>query len=259
MDEIGQIEIRVSGQQGKNPLSPDNFDIREIQDLFGIVENLLYPQKKANRAPITYTIQTGSVRNIFKTTLQSATMFFAVMSLVESQKSLDGLDIPVARALQEIQKSAVRNNYTYEFGNPDEDTPKLTISSSTNYRVKEELWTDAEFYFYGTLINAGGKEHANIHLDTKDNSVLTIATDRDFLEYKEDNVLYKFFAVRAIGKQNVNTGEIDQSSLKLLEMGRFEPKFDEVYLNRLIGQASKHWTEIDDVDGWVAKIRGIDG
>ena len=245
MEESDKIEIRVIGRMGNDPLSPENFDIREIKSLFDVVEILLYPNQKNSRAPITYSLESGSVRNIFRTTQQSG--------------SLEGLELPTARAFQEIQKSAIRNNFTYEFGTPYNDVPSLTISKETTYHINENLWADAEFYFYGVLVNAGGKDKTNIHLQTKDNGLLTIATEKEFLQGLEENVLYKHSMVRAVGRQNILSGELDTSSLQLLELSTYDPTYNEKYLDNLIKKASPKWADIVDADKWVSEIRGING
>ncbi|MDE5806290.1 MAG: hypothetical protein K2H58_08570 [Paramuribaculum sp.] len=259
MDELGKIEIRVIGRMGNAPLSPENFDIREIKSLFDVVETLLYPNQKNGRAPITYSLESGSVRNIFRTTCQSAAAFIAVVSLVQKSGSLEGLEIPTARALQEVQRSAIKNNFIYEFGTPDDEVPALTISKDTSYHINENLWADAEFYFYGVLISAGGKDKTNIHLHTKDNGILTIATEKEFLQGLEKNVLYKHFMVRAVGRQNLLSGELDTSSLQLLELSAYDPTYNDQYLGNLIKKASPKWANIGDPDKWVSEIRGING
>lgn len=259
MEDSGKIEIRVIGRVGNEPLSPDNFDIREIKSLFDVVETLLYPNQKIGRAPISYSLEPGSVRNVFKTTLQSAATFIAIVSLVHQTGSLDGLEINTARAFQEVQKSAIRNGFSYEFGTPGNSMPSLVISNRTSYYINENLWADAEFYFYGVLVNAGGKDKTNIHLSTKDNGLITIATEKEFLEEREDNVLYKHFMVRAAGKQNITSGAIDMSSLRLLELSPYNPVYNEQYLSGLIKRASAKWADIGDADQWLSAIRGING
>jgi hypothetical protein len=259
MDDSGRIEIRVVGRLGNEPLSPDNFDIREIRGLFDVVETMLYPNQKISREPISYALEPGSVRNIFKTTPQRAAMFLSVLSLVARAESLDVLEITTARALQEVQKSALRNGFTYEFGTPGNETPSLVISNQTSYHINENLWADAEFYFYGMLVNAGGKDKTNIHIQTKDQGLITIATEKEFLQDREDNVLYKHFMVRAIGRQNITTGAIDMSSLHLSELTPYDPTYNEQYLARLIKRASPKWAGIGDADQWLSEIRGING
>ncbi len=258
MEELGKIEIRVVGRIGNEPLSPENFDIREIRGLFDVVEALLYPNQKYSRAPITYSMETGSVRNIFRTSLQKATAFLAVVSLVQQTGSLMGLELQTARALQEVQKSATRNNFTYEFGDSN-NAPSLIISKDTYFHIDEDSWAEAEFYFYGMLINAGGKGKTNIHLQTKDNGVITIATHKEFLQEREENILYKYFAVRARGRQNIVTGEIDTSSLELLELTPYDSRYNERYLADLIKKASPRWENVKDIDKWLSEIRGTNG
>ena len=41
----------------------------------------------------------------------------------------------------------------------------LYIHPGSKFLGTENIWVQAELYFYGTLINAGGKSSINIHLD----------------------------------------------------------------------------------------------
>ena len=259
MADNGVIEITVKGKNGNEPLTPDNFDIKEIKSLFDIVEALLYPNQKIKRAPITYSIEKGSVRNIFKTTPQSAAVFIAIISMVKDNGNLDGLEIETARALSEVQKSAHRTGYTYEFGEYKASEPKLVISHDTSYHVNENLWADAEFYFYGVLVNAGGKDKPNIHIQTKDKGLLIIKTEKEYLEELTENVLYKHFSVRALGRQNIETGELDPTSLVLMELNLHDPSYNAQYLERLIKRATPHWEDVKDVDTWIYNLRGGNG
>lgn len=259
MDNSGRVEIRVTGKVGNAPLSPENFDIREIRGLFDVVESLLYPNQKTPRAPISFSMEEGSVRNIFKTTIQSAATFLAIISLAQEKNTLDVLELNTARALQEVQKSAVRTGFTYEFGKPDTEIPVLTITNKTSFYINENLWADAEFYFYGMLINAGGKDKTNVHLLTKDNGVIIFSTEREFLQAQKENLLYKRFMVRAKGKQNISSGTIDMSSLHLLDLTPYDPSYNEQYLANLIKRASSKWYDIEDADQWISKIRGTNG
>ncbi len=50
------------------------------------------------------------------------------------------------------------------------------------------------------------------------------------------------------------TGDIDRSSLKLIEMMEFEPKFDMAYLERKIEASTPVWSGID-ADEFLHEIR----
>lgn len=255
MDKKGYIEIRVVGNEGNNPLTPDNYDIREIKLMLENIEDILYPGNKKMRPDITYQIEEGSVRNIFKTSLQAVVTFTAIARMIIDAGSIDGLELPTAKAIENIQEIARKRNYSFEFTTSESENVVLEVTPTTNYERSANLWVDAEFYFYGVLTNAGGKGKANIHLDTKEVGTIIIETDKTFLKDEPDNLLYKEYGVRVIGKQNLETGERDRSDLKLIQLIDYNPKYDEAYLNNLIAKASPKFQGLD-ADQWLREIRG---
>lgn len=255
MEKIGDIEIRVVGKSGNQSLSPDNYDIKHIATILQNVEDLLYPNNKKDRPIITYDIQEGSVRHLFKTTIQTVIGFSAVLGQVQANESIDFLELKTARAIENIQNLSRQKNYEFQIKTSLKDDYELTINPSTKYFRTENIWVEAEFYFYGVLKDAGGKSKANIHLDTQDYGYLSIETGEEFLREREENLLYKKFGVRASGKQNIETGEIDTKSLSLLELIDYQPKFDSDYLNSLIKKAKKSWENINP-DEWLLNLRG---
>ena len=83
---------------------------------------------------------------------------------------------------------------------------------------------------------------------------MKIDTDKVYLKEQKENLLYKEFGVRAIGRQSVLTGEIDFSSLRLVDIHGYKPVFDEQYLGGLIAEASKSWKDVD-VDEFMSELR----
>jgi len=75
------------------------------------------------------------------------------------------------------------------------------------------------------------------------------------LEKAEENILYKTFGIRATGKQNSETGELDKSSLTFLELLDYNTKYDEKYLKDLRDKA-RSWLINIDPDEWLKDIRG---
>ena len=69
------------------------------------------------------------------------------------------------------------------------------------------------------------------------------------------NPLYRKFGVIATAKQNIMTGVIDNSTLKLKELFEFEPKFDLDYLKEKIAASTPIWSGVD-VDEYLHYIRG---
>lgn len=255
MDRIGDIEIRVFGKSGNLDLKPENFDIKHIASILQNIEDLLYPNNKRDRPLITYDIKEGSVRHIFKTPIQYIIGFSAVLAQIQESNSIDFLDLKTARAFENIQLVAQQKNYEFEFSTSVKNDVELIINPNTRFFKTEEIWVEAEFYFYGILKDAGGKSKANIHLDTYDYGYLAIETGQDFLMEQEANLLYKEFGVRATGKQNLETGEIDTKSLRLIELINYNPKFDLDYLTSLIDKAKNSWKGIN-TDEWLSNLSG---
>ncbi|MGB3343137.1 MAG: hypothetical protein WBA61_04435 [Aequorivita sp.] len=255
VEKIGEIEIRVVGKSGNHDLSPDNYDIKHIAAILQNVEDLLYPNNKKDRPIITYNIQEGSVRHIFKTTIQAVIGFSAVLTQVQANESIDFLELKTARAIENIQNLSRQKNYEFQIKTSLNDYSELTINPFSQFFMTENTWVDAEFYFYGVLKDAGGKTKANIHLDTQDYGYLSIETGEEFLKEREENLLYRQFGVRVSGKQNIETGEIDTRSLSLIELIDYNPKYDKAYLNSLIKKAKKGWKDIDP-DEWLLGLRG---
>ncbi|RED95289.1 hypothetical protein [Marinoscillum furvescens] len=256
MENLGHIEISITGSRGSIELTPDNYDIREIITILQTAESLLFPTGRKDRPTISYSIEPGSVKHIIKTSLQAVIGFNAVIGQMRSSESVDFLEAQSAQAIENLQENALKNNYELSIKTSVDQSNELKINSKTRYIRTQNIWVDAEFYFYGILTSAGGKNKANVHLDTEDLGSLTIQTDRAFLGEKEENLLYREFGVRAIGKQNVQTTEMDKSSLKLIELIDYSPKYDQNYLSSLMKKASAKWSDVNDADDWLNTIRG---
>jgi hypothetical protein len=256
VDKIGYIEIRIIGTKGSLELGPDNYDIREIKEVLEQAENLLVPGDKKDRPPISYQLEKGSVRHIFKTSIQYIIGFNAIIGQINKDQSVDFLDLPTARAIESFQDIALKKNYIFEINTSVADTNKIRIDKTTHFWRAVTIWADAEFYFYGKVTSLGGKERSNIHIATDDLGIVIIQTDKEYLERLENNLLYKTYGIRAIGKQHSETGEVDKTSLKFLELIDYQPKYDENYLQKLRKKAQKSWLRGINADKWLKDIRG---
>ena len=237
-------------------LTPENYDIREVISLLENAENLLYPVDKKDRPTISHKIEEGSVRHIFKTSIQSIIGFNALIGQISLSQNIDFLELGTAKAFENIQEIASKRNYTFSIKTSIEKSNELRIDKTTRYYRTEAIWADAEFYFYGKVTNAGGKDKANIHLSTEELGTIRIQTPRSFLEKYDDNLLYRTFGIRAIGKQHSETGEIDTNSIKFIELVDYQPKYDEEYLKTLREKAKKSWLGSINPDAWLKEIRG---
>lgn len=251
----GELNLRIVGKKGNLKLGPETYDITELRQVLAAVEDLLYPLHKKERPIISYNIKEGSVRHIFTTGVQALISFTAVLAEIETAKSIDFLELRSALAIEQIQKTAYEKNYDFEIYTSQKGSPRLKITPATSFIRSENIWVESELYFYGELTNAGGKKRANMHLNVPGVGVVIIDTPKDILEKLEQNPLYKHLGIRAMGRQNIATGEIDRHKLKYVEFVDYSAKFDESYLDGLISKAEKHWQGMD-ADKWLRDLRG---
>jgi hypothetical protein len=256
VDKIGYIEIRITGSKGNLELSPENYDIREIISILENAENLLFPGDKRDRPIISYKIEEGSVKHILKTSIQFIIGFNAIIGQVSQVQNIDFLDLNTARAFENIQDIAAKKDYVFSIKTSLDNTNEVKLDKTTRYHRTEAIWADAEFYFYGKVTNAGGKDKANIHVFTEELGTVRIQTPISFLEQYDENLLYKTFGIRATGKQHSETGEIDTSTLKFIDLIDYQPKYDEVYLRQLRDKAKTSWLGNINSENWLREIRG---
>jgi hypothetical protein len=256
MENKGVIEIRIQGKKGNIELSPKSFDISEIRDLLENAEKLLFPTERKGRPLIAYEIAEGSVRHLLKTSLQAVIGFNALLWQVSEKGTIDFLENQTAGAFEIFQEIAQKQNYSFDISTSIENSVHLKIDSSTHFIRTETEWVDAEFYFYGDVVDMGGKNRANIHISAPGLGTYVIEAPKEFLKEYEKNPLYKPIGIRATGKQKTTTGEINKSSLRFAGFVEYEPKNDDAYLATLIKKAKSSWSDVADVGAWLRNLRG---
>ncbi|MBL9192559.1 MAG: hypothetical protein JNJ82_09380 [Opitutaceae bacterium] len=254
MNVLGEIEIHVEGRVGAQKLTPALVDIDEIRTILGEAGDLLFPTEKRSQRPIiSYEISEGSVRHRFRTLMQTVIGFGAVIAQVGTEGHINFLHERTAAAVESLQRIAREKDYVVTLR---ANQQSLRIDRTTHYERDERIWVEAEFYLYGELTNAGGKNNPNIHLDTKEYGTLRIAVDKDYLKQGEKNLLYKKFGVRVAGRQNLKTFEMDSNSLRFIELLEQDTAYSQSYLDGLLKRAAPAWAEVADADAWLNELRG---
>ncbi len=249
VDNIGYIEIKINGSKGNLDLTPEHYDIRELIGMLENVEHLLYTGEKKDRPIISYGVEKGSVKHIFRTSLQYIIGFNALIGQINQSQNIDFLDSPTAKAFEYLQETASKRDYSLSIRTSLAQTNEMEMNKTTQFVRKQAIWAEAEFYFYGKITNAGGKSKTNLHLSTSNWGTLIVQTPISFFEQLEENIIHKkAYGIRAKGKQNIQTGEIDTASLHFLELVDYQPTYDEAYLNALIEKATPSWSKIPDKD-----------
>ena len=144
MEKIGFIEISITGSKGNLDLTPDNYDIKEIISILETAENLLHPGDKKDRATISYRIEEGSVKHIFKTSIQSIIGFNAIIGQVSEVQNIDFLDLGTAKAFENIQDIATKRNYVFSITTSLDNTNEVRVDKTTQFYRTEAICEHSE-------------------------------------------------------------------------------------------------------------------
>lgn len=245
------IEVHIEGQKGAEKLTPDNYDISELQVVLEAIGKL---SPASGNDILSLRIEDGSVRQIFRGTKQRVAICATLLGLIAGNSYLEDVDTAVAEKVESIQKSAKHYGYTYTISTSVSPL-QLQISPDTNYGRKEIEWVDGDFYLYGEVLLTGGIK-PKLQLETKEYGRLTIAADKDFL-IQAQNLLYHTCGMWVSGQQNVRTNEMNKANLKLIEMIRdYTPALDLAHLNHCIKKATAEWGGRAGYDEWYHLVKG---
>lgn len=252
MEKIGYIEIRIEGNRNGKPISPKDFDIKELRKILEAVDKFF----DNDRELISLQIENGSVLNKLITSLALATAFNANLAFINTGE-IERVPDKYIAGINEIVKFCKSGNYLATITTSESRDVKLTINKDFALPQNSEYKVLTEFNFIGEITDAGGSDRINIHLRTENGSV-KIKTDKKYLSEFEHNLLYKEYSVFAEGLVDINTGEYDNDSLQLISMHPFNPVFDANEFDRHVNNTSQNWADVDDVDAWINNIRGYD-
>lgn len=198
MQNKGQVTIHIEGKYGAEKLTPENYDITLMQSVLEYAIALLDLDKRKETPTTTFHIENGSVNNVFTTSKQKAVEFASVLALITSTASIDQLDAKTAVAFEGMQRFAIQNNFNIDVSTSESKEHVVRITPQTYFKRTESVWADAEVYYYGTIVDAGGKNKSNIHLDTKDGLIM--------IDADKDRIFDRFFQSASGNRMSMGSG-----------------------------------------------------
>jgi hypothetical protein len=252
--------LRLIGQRHQRPLQPDTVDAAELADLLLATRKLISgEQRKEIHVPLHLTA--GSI--VLRYSEDPAIIDTLVTELQSYWLGMGGsmLSPRRFRALEQLLRFVKKTGDSLDLSGPR--NLHIELNARTKLPTVEHVWANAEIYLTGKIMNVGGKSASNIHLETNNNDFGTLIIDvpREVLAQQERNRVYQVQTVRITIKQNVKDGSFDRRSARLLEFvdDRITtPAEQQSYLDKLIGRATQRWSEIEDTDMWLRRIRGYE-
>ena len=160
---------------------------------------------------------------------QSVAVFNAILVLIAEQNKIDVIEAHTAHALKELQRQAQQNGFLFKIRTSLENSPIVTIDGANSLQHTKIVWSEAEFYFYGKAINVRGKDKTHVSFDTASHGIIRI----EFPLTLRKGLDQRFYGVRVSGRQDITTGEIDPTSLELIELIDYQQRNNDRYLHSL--------------------------
>ena len=248
-EEIGTFKIEI--ESGNKNYSPSNFDISDLKNFLINIEYLLFPNKdKKNRATISYEVKEGSVKHIFKTSLVA---ILSLSSNLENPNNFKNLEKKQKEAINFFQKWSKNNNKKIDIFN-NNNNKILEITPTTEYKL-EENYFQTILYVYGKIIELGGKNKSNIHLDTDKYGILIIDTPEKEIKNFSKNMVYEEVGIEIFVQKDLKTKKI--RSPKFIKMLNYNSNFDISDLKNHIDKVSDKLKGIN-IEEKIKEIRSIE-
>jgi hypothetical protein len=255
MKQTSFINITLTGKTENGHLRPADIDIAETRELLSDAETLLFPTKseRDERPKVSYSVQEGSVKNLFFVPAANVIMFSALMTEVGKQGTTELLQPKAIAVLDKWQKKAYNSGREYLISSSVNSEPFIHINKETKFIAPQTEWINTSLYLYGEIFEEGGLSSSNLHILTERYGRLTIDATKEQLT-SGSNKLYNVYGLWVKGKQNIESGFL--KDLLLIDFLTYNQNYDDVVLNQLIDKASASWANVKDKDSWLQDVRG---
>jgi hypothetical protein len=132
----------------------------------------------------------------------------------------------------------------------------IELSHATDYRIGDIVpWVKVEKYLFGTVLDMGGVQKANVHIRLDDTGhVVRVGTNQGYLKDQKKNRLYRKVLVRVEADQHYRTREL--RNYRLLSFEDYDPQCDDAALDRFAEAGRRAWADVPDAAEWVRQLRG---
>lgn len=199
-------------------------------------------------------IEKGSL-TLAASNLSAASSLWRDLNLLEHGDALDEID-PKRATIVEGWQSAARQfpQRDYSIGKSARKSI-VRVNAQTNYRkISEDVWVTVEKFFHGKIVDMGGKNKANVHLELENGALLTITSGQDLIAREERNRIYQPALLHIAAEENLRTGALRE--LKLLSFEQYEPEYDESAFKHMVERGTRAWADVADAAEWVDELRG---
>ena len=257
MSTVNKIEFLLRGQVDGVEVTPRTIGLSQFNEFNQQVEAFVAGSQKGKLNEAHVEVGEGSYK---LTVLLSAVVAAALepdVRLLAREDSLGELDPKRAEVVAKWQaRSRSDPAVQYEIHPDRTDLPTVRLSRTTDFRIGAVVpWVTVEKHLFGTILDMGGAQKANIHLRIKDTGqTIIINSAQDYLQELPDNRLYHQALVYVRAQQHYRTGVL--RNVQLIAFEDYAPVYDEAALDRFAKRGREAWRDVPDAVAWVRERRG---
>jgi len=257
MDAIRKLEFVLRGRLDGVEITPSTIGLSRFNEFNRQVETFVGGSERLPLDEVHVRIESGSYKLVALLPVAVISSLEPDLKALERQDSLGELDPKRAEVVSRWQSRAkAKPELEYAIERTGEGISPVRVTSASDYRVGEIVpWVKVEKYLFGTVIDMGGAQKANVHIRLDDSGKLVkIGSNQDYLHDQEENRLYRKVLVRVEARQHFKTGDL--KDLRLLSFEDYQPGYSEDALDQFAAAGQAAWASVQDASEWVEQLRG---
>ena len=255
--ELSELEFKLEDVVNGQPVTPETVDLPTLRGFLEEVETLIKGDVPgASLANSRVRIEPGSVKVMAFVAAALASDYRADMARLSERQDLDLIQPKRAMIIERWQARSRRApSRAYQLGVSAEIEPVRVISTSQFQHGGENAWVSVEKYLTGKIVDAGGKQSPNIHLELADSGeTATVNATEQQLGAEKENLLYKTVSIRVQAEQHLRTKAL--RNIRLIQFLPQTGEVDEQALAALWQKGRTAWRGVESAAGWVEALRG---
>lgn len=254
MQPVNELRFAVSDRIQDADVGPKHVTLSllgEFQKEVG--EFLKGSGRDVDLAEVLVSVEDGSLA-LFASGLLAASTLWADLESLKSPDSLGQIDIKRAAVVERWQ-TAARQNPKRKYRVADSASHvHLSVDSTSDFRRIEEVWVHVEKYVHGRVVDWGGKNKPNVHLEMDGGDTLIVAASQEMLANEQQNRLYRPALLHISAEENLLNGKL--RSPRLLAFEVHQPAYDEGEFQKMVKRGTAAWSGVPSATEWLEDLRG---
>lgn len=256
-NELTELEFKFEDVGAGQPVTSKTVDLPTLRLFLQEIEELIKGDEPgASLADSRVRIEDASVRIVALVASLLAADYQADMARLSEKFDLDVIQLKRAKIIERWQGRVQRSpSRSYSLGATPR-SPEIRIQSTSQFQHgSENAWVSVEKYITGRILDAGGKQDPNVHLELSESgkTIRVDATEQQ-LGGEKDNLLYKVVSLRVQAEQNLRSKDL--RNVRLIQFLPQSAEVDEQALAALWQKGRTAWKDVESAAGWVEVLRG---